>query len=55
VWNEITGRNGDTIRELSRISKARIIIDRSTERRPDGKQQVTLKGSAGAIEYAKVG
>ncbi len=48
------GRGGDTIRYLSRVSKARISVDRDEQRRYDGTKKVTITGSQQAIENAKV-
>lgn len=49
----IIGRSGDTIRQMSRQSKAKIIVDRSVEKRADGMREITLRGTSNAIANAK--
>lgn len=53
-WILCTGRNGDTIRQLSRQSRAKIVIDRSEQRDPNSLTSVTLQGTPEAVEIAKV-
>ena len=48
-----TGRNGDTIRHLSHVSHAKILISKSEDRRKDGKRNVELVGTAESIAIAK--
>ena len=40
---------------MSRTSQAKILVDRSGERRTDGMKTVMIHGTAGAIANAKVG
>ncbi|XP_070535369.1 serine-rich adhesin for platelets-like isoform X2 [Ptychodera flava] len=50
----IIGRNGDNIRSMCRISKARIKINRETDDRdPNALQTVTIKGAIEEIQHAK--
>ena len=48
------GKGGETIRSMSRMSKAKIIVDRSEEKRQDGMKQVELIGTMTQIVSAKV-
>ncbi|KAK2167696.1 hypothetical protein LSH36_25g07051 [Paralvinella palmiformis] len=49
----IIGKSGDTIRLMSRQSKAKIIVDRSLAKREDGMKEVTLRGTPIAVANAK--
>merc|ERR1712142_746154 len=50
----LIGKNGDNIRNLQRSSKARIVIERSSdEKDPKAKKKVTLSGSAEQIDLAR--
>jgi len=48
------GRNGDTIRNLTRQSKARIVIDKQDKRNESLPVVIGLTGTAAAIDTAKV-
>ena len=48
------GRNGDTIREMCRVSRCKINVPRSERRDPRGTQVILLKGVATAVKHAKV-
>jgi len=50
----IVGRNGDTIRSLTRLSKAKIIIDKQDRRNETLPVVISLSGTAAAIDTAKV-
>ncbi|XP_069102961.1 tudor and KH domain-containing protein-like [Argopecten irradians] len=49
----IIGRNGDSIRQMSRSSNARIFIDRAREEPRDITKKVSITGSQEQIEVAK--
>jgi len=48
------GRNGDTIRSLSRQSKAKIVIDKPVKRSETLPVVISLTGTEAAIDTAKV-
>jgi len=50
----IAGRNGDTIRSLTRLSKAKIVIDKQDRRNETLPVVINLSGTAAAIDTAKV-
>jgi len=50
----IIGRNGDTIRELSRVSNAKIMVERGGESKdPNGLKKITIRGAAESIKVAR--
>ena len=50
----ITGRNGETIRQMSRASKTKIYIDRTQDDYRDKPRVITISGAKPQIEIAKV-
>jgi len=50
----IVGRNGDTIRSLTRQSKAKIVIDKQDKRSETLPVVIGLTGTEAAIDTAKV-
>ena len=42
------------MRNMCRISKARIVIDRNDDQRADGRKTVEISGSHSAVSIAKV-
>ncbi|CAC5358111.1 TDRKH [Mytilus coruscus] len=49
----IIGRNGDTIRQMSRTSKAKVYVDRAGDDYRDSERTVTITGTKENIELAK--
>ena len=54
IFRVSVGRNGDTIRALTRQSKARIVIDKSDKRNEALPVVIGLTGTTAAIDTAKV-
>jgi len=54
VFVFVPGRNGDTIRSLTRLSKAKIKVDTPDRRRDDQLVVISLSGTSAAIDSAKV-
>lgn len=50
----LTGRNGDTIRGISRSSNARVFIDRTKDEYRDIDREVQITGTREQIDLAKV-
>ena len=48
------GRNGETIRQMSRASKTKIYIDRTQDDYRDKPRVITISGAKPQIEIAKV-
>jgi len=53
VVGRIIGKGGESIRQLSRLSGAKINVDRDTNPRPDDKKIVRIQGTFEAITNAK--
>ncbi|VDI17447.1 tudor domain-containing protein 2 [Mytilus galloprovincialis] len=49
----IIGRNGDTIRQMSRTSKAKVYVDRTCDDYRESERTVTITGTKENIELAK--
>lgn len=50
----LTGRNGDTIRGISRSSNARVFIDRTKDEYRDIDREIQITGTREQIDLAKV-
>ena len=50
---DVVGRNGDTIRSITRQSKAKIVVE-TPERKSEIPVVISLSGTAEAIDTAKV-
>ena len=50
----MVGRNGETIRSISRASGARVYIDRTRDEYRDVEREVQITGTQTQIDLAKV-